>query len=61
MANFKVNDYTTINNFKLLNDYTAFKKFENDLWYQKFTGQIDNKNISGWQSMDGLNILIKIN
>ena len=56
MANFKVNDYTTINKFKLLNDYAEFKKFGYDVWYQKFTGQIDKKNVTGWQCMDDLNI-----
>lgn len=56
MIDFKVNAHTTINKFELLNEYTEFKKFGVDVFYQRFTGQINKKHVAGWQCVDDLNI-----
>jgi hypothetical protein len=56
MAQFKVNQFTTIKNFVLLNEFTEFIKFGLPSIYQKFTGKIDKKDVTGWQCLSDLNI-----
>ena len=45
--NFKVNDYTIINNFKRLNEFETITKFGSPYRYEKFTGSVSGQKVSG--------------
>lgn len=46
--NFKINDFTTITDFKLLQVYDTFMKFGKPYAYRQFTGFIRHKAVRGW-------------
>ena len=47
MAEFKVNDYTTIKNFQLLSIFEKHLKFGKLYDYEKFKGTIKGQKVSG--------------
>lgn len=46
--NFKVNEFTTIENFERQNEFKEIMKFGTPYDYQKFTGKLNNENVIGW-------------
>ena len=54
--NFKVNDYTTINNFVLLDEFEDVMKFGSPQKYQRFTGELAGNKVTGLQSTVDYNI-----
>ena len=54
--NFKVNDYTTITDFKKLGIYEYFTKFGNSEKYEKFEGKIKGEKMKGFISTVDENI-----
>lgn len=46
--NFKVNQFTTISNFKRLGVFETFMKFGEPYKYEKFEGEIKNEKIKGF-------------
>ena len=46
--NFKVNDFTTINNFVRLGIFETFTKFGQPYEYEKFTGEIQGDKVQGF-------------
>ena len=49
MANFKVNDFTTIEDFISLDEYREVLKHGQIAYYQKFIGYVNDKKVSGWR------------
>jgi len=46
--NFKVNDFTTINNFVRLGIFETFTKFGSPYEYEKFEGEIEGQKVNGF-------------
>jgi len=56
MSGFKVNDFTTIKNFKRLSIYQKFMKHGKLQNYQRFVGTLRDDKVSGWISLTDSNI-----
>lgn len=53
---FKINEYTTINNFKRLGNFTQFMKFGQPYDYEEITGDINGEKIKAFICLDDDNI-----
>ena len=54
--NFRVNEYTTITDFKRLGTYSTFMKFGEPQKYENFEGKINGEKVKGFISAVDNNI-----